>query len=348
MKPLIRKTRFFAITLVIASLLLTNRIQAQNTGLLSPTTSSNIGGITTAANGLTSNNVYVAFTTNGNGAGYGGFSLTTANGGPIPIGSSIFGIEVQLEGNETNGATRDLAISLTWNNGTTYTTAITMAQYTSTTDALRTVPATGGSTNTWGHAWTVDELSNANFGVRCLVPAAATGTVNLDQVLVRVYYCAPPSAPSVTTPVNYCINTTAVPLTATGTGLLWYAAASGGTGSSTAPTPVTTATGTTSYYVSQTVGCESPRAQIVVNVNSLPSASVTSQTNISCNAGNDGTITVTASGGSGTYKFAASTDGSTFNWLPATYTISPYQITGLNATQPYRIKVQDSNGCVSK
>ncbi|OQP56466.1 PKD domain-containing protein [Niastella populi] len=86
---------------------------------------------------------------------------------------------------------------------------------------------------------------------------------------------ATPAAPAVTTPVLLCENQTASPLAATGTGLLWYTAATGGTGSSTPPTPVTSNIGNTNYFVSQTVnGCESPRAMITVTVGSLPAAPV--------------------------------------------------------------------------
>lgn len=94
-------------------------------------------------------------------------------------------------------------------------------------------------------------------------------------------------APSVTTPVVYCQNAMAVPLTAIGTGLLWYATATGGTGSATAPTPSTTAPESTSYWVSQTEagGCEGPRAEIVVTVNPLPDApTVTTPVNYCQNA----------------------------------------------------------------
>ena len=63
-----------------------------------------------------------------------------------------------------------------------------------------------------------------------------------------------PTAPVVTSPVNLCQGVTATALTATpasGSNLLWYTAATGGTASSTAPTPSTTTVGSTTYYVSQ-------------------------------------------------------------------------------------------------
>jgi len=67
-------------------------------------------------------------------------------------------------------------------------------------------------------------------------------------------YAQAPAAPTVSSPVTYCVGQTADQLTAqalTGYELLWYTAATGGTGSTTAPTPSTSSIGTTSYYVSQ-------------------------------------------------------------------------------------------------
>jgi glycosidase len=94
------------------------------------------------------------------------------------------------------------------------------------------------------------------------------------RAAITVNVFAIPDAPQVSaTPVTYCQNVVATPLTASGTNLLWYTTSAGGTGSATAPIPTTASTGTTDYYVSQTVnGCESPRAQIRVTVNPLPAA----------------------------------------------------------------------------
>ena len=91
--------------------------------------------------------------------------------------------------------------------------------------------------------------------------------------------------PTVTSPVKYCLNDAAVPLTATGTGLIWYTAATGGAGSATAPTPVTTSGGTTSHYVSRKQGgCESVRVQLDVIVYNTPPPVVTSPVNYCLNA----------------------------------------------------------------
>jgi|GEM_PF-1642630 gliding motility-associated-like protein len=63
-----------------------------------------------------------------------------------------------------------------------------------------------------------------------------------------------PAAPTAITTVNYCQGATATALSATptsGYSLQWYTVATGGTASTTAPTPTTTAVGATTYYVSQ-------------------------------------------------------------------------------------------------
>ena len=99
-----------------------------------------------------------------------------------------------------------------------------------------------------------------------------------------------PGAP-VVSPVSYCQNATASALSATGTGLLWYSAASGGTGSATAPTPSTATVGVTSYYVSQTnaTSCEGPRAQLSVTINNCITAHIYPTQTTCCNYQSGGT-----------------------------------------------------------
>ncbi|MCW1148818.1 T9SS type B sorting domain-containing protein [Flavobacterium lacisediminis] len=101
----------------------------------------------------------------------------------------------------------------------------------------------------------------------------ATGGANANCNFGTCVTIAAPPAPTVTTPVNYCLGVSAIPLVATpspGGTLNWYGTnATGGTASSTAPTPSTSTAGSITYYVSQTVGgCESPRAPIVVTITS--------------------------------------------------------------------------------
>lgn len=89
--------------------------------------------------------------------------------------------------------------------------------------------------------------------------------ININDLNVQPYVAI--TTPVVSSPQNYIVGQNA-PLTASGNNLLWYTASTGGTGSGSAPTPNTTAVGTTSYWVSNTNtnGCESQRVEVVVNV----------------------------------------------------------------------------------
>jgi hypothetical protein len=140
-----------------------------------------------------------------------------------------------------------------------------------------------------------------------------------------------PFAPTVTATQTYCQNGTATALSATGTGLLWYTAATGGTGSTTAPTPSTSTTGATNYYVSQTTtGCESARAMIAVTVTNTATASITTTTTTFCTGGS---VVLTASLGS-SYKWF---NGTTQVGTNATYTAS--------TAGAYSVEVTNASGC---
>ncbi len=129
------------------------------------------------------------------------------------------------------------------------------------TNLLWYVNATGGTGNT-----TAPTLSTTTVGSTTYYVSQSASGCESPRASIIVNITATPSAPTVTTPISYCQGVTAVALTATGSNLLWYANATGGSGSATAPTPSTTTVGSTTYYVSQTTGCESPRAAITVNV----------------------------------------------------------------------------------
>ena len=90
---------------------------------------------------------------------------------------------------------------------------------------------------------------------------------------------APAPIPPVVLDTTYCEGEIAVPLTATGTNLLWYPTATGGTGTTIAPTPTTTAAGVQVYWVSQSVSsCESVRSPLTVMVAPAPIPPVVSDT----------------------------------------------------------------------
>jgi gliding motility-associated-like protein len=128
--------------------------------------------------------------------------------------------------------------------------------------------ATGGTGST-----TAPTPSTATVGSITYYVSQSAGTCESPRSAITVNVATTPPAPTVTPQVNYCVGNTAVPLTAPGTNLKWYNVATGGTAFTTAPTPSTTTAGTTSYFVSQSIGtCESPRAEIMVVVTAIPAA----------------------------------------------------------------------------
>lgn len=113
---------------------------------------------------------------------------------------------------------------------------------------------------------------------------------------ITITYQKITETPVVVSPVLYCNNEVASPLTASvpsGYSLLWYTQATGGTGSAVAPTPDTSVVATTSNYVSlvDANGCEGPRVEIAVQVNPLPIVGISGTATI-C-AGATATITFT-------------------------------------------------------
>ena len=124
-----------------------------------------------------------------------------------------------------------------------------------------TIPPTGG----WQNWQTVTQNITVTAGTYDVGVFAQTGGWNINWLKITPALTV--AAPTVTTPVTYCQNALATALSATGTSLLWYSNATGGTGSTTAPIPNTSNAGTTNYYVSQTIsGTESARALIAVTI----------------------------------------------------------------------------------
>ena len=154
--------------------------------------------------------------------------------------------------------------------------------------------STAGSTNFY--------VSQTNNG--CESPRAAI-TVNVNLT---------PNAPGVAGGINYCQNAIATALTATGTNLLWYSVATGGTGSATAPTPSTITAGTSTFYVSQTQGiCESPRSSIIVTITSIPTAPVVVSLVTYCQ---NATATALSATGTNLLWYTTSTGGTSSTSVP--------------------------------
>jgi len=159
--------------------------------------------------------------------------------------------------------------------------------------------------------------ASGSYSVNVTNTLGCTSTSNIITVIVN----ALPTAPTVTTPLTYCQNATALALTAAGTSLKWYTTATGGTGLLTAPVPTTTIAGTTNYYVSQTTtGCEGPRSTIAVTVNALPAVpSVTSPVTYCQNA--NATVLTATGAGLKWYTLVSGGTGSTTAPIPSTSTV---------------------------
>jgi hypothetical protein len=103
---------------------------------------------------------------------------------------------------------------------------------------------------TQGYFWASQTLNGCESPTRFLVFAISNATA------------APSSSPS----QQFCNSATVANLTANGTAIQWYVAATGGTALAS-----TAALASGTYYVSQTSGgCESPRTAVSVTVNAVP------------------------------------------------------------------------------
>lgn len=174
-----------------------------------------------------------------------------------------------------------------------------------------------------------------------------------------------PGAPTVpNTTIYYCLGETAPSLVsaasvnATGASLIWYLNP-GGTAATVAPTPSTTVSGTTTYYVSQKRGnCEGSLTAIDVVVLPTPSAGVIAGDQTTCSGGATTTITSTTAGQATgwptgttiTYRWEVSSNGST-GWTTVpnvnTATLAPGQLTATSHYRRITIATTGSKSCTS-
>ncbi|MES2139779.1 MAG: PKD domain-containing protein [Bacteroidota bacterium] len=116
--------------------------------------------------------------------------------------------------------------------------------------------------------------------------------------------------------------------------------------------------GTYSVTVTDANGCIS-NDSITVNDKGGPGAVVSSTTNVSCNAGSNGTATVTVSGGTGPFTYlwmpSANTDSIATGLFAGTYTVTVTDanlcqsapVIGLEITQPYPILITVTKNSVT-
>ncbi len=160
--------------------------------------SSTGGGVGNPTYAYTSNNLRAEYDSTNDINQYYGFGLT------IPGGSTIDGIQVSIEGYRDSSSSRTWDVSLSYDGGTHWTTAIN-------TGSLQTYDTTivlGGSSNNWGYgSWTTTIINSNSFRVR--MDATGGGdSIWLDQVQVKIFY-TPPAPPTITSfdPISGCTDT---------------------------------------------------------------------------------------------------------------------------------------------
>ena len=206
--------------------------------------------------------------------------------------------------------------------------------------------ATGSGTLTWfdqantqvGTGNTYQTTINTSIeGTSTFTVTNTNGTCQSNPVTITIVVSGCSTGiPTVVSPVEYCVGDVASALSATGTGLTWYSTASSDDGSTVAPTPTTTAAGTTSYFVSQTDGCESARAQIDVIVKASPTNPLVANPNRSiCDGAPATTFTATIS------------SGATVAWRNASQTIVSSTPTFATSTAGTYTVTQSVDGCTS-
>jgi hypothetical protein len=213
------------------------------------------------------------------------------------------------------------------------------------------------------YAWTTPDGYAPGNVASFSRPSATTAMNGSYSVTVTVSGCtsAAGSATATVNPVpaapvipaqtlEYCVGATATALQATalaGHTLQWYTVATGGTASGTAPIPVTTTPGSTTWYVSQksAAGCEGPRSPITITINANPTLTATATPATIC-AGLTSAIVATPSGGASPYTYVWSGAGaSKLNSTTVanpTYTSLAADPTASNALN---VQVTDAKGC---
>ncbi len=153
---------------------------------------------------------------------------------------------------------------------TTYCTGETAVPFTVTSAAGSTI--LWYTSGTGGTGTTTAPLANTAVAGTTTYWASQTvlgceGPRDSITVTVRTT----PPLPVITGTSVYCQYVTYVPPTATGTGVLWYTTATGGTGSGTVPTINTSVAGVYTVYATQSdSGCTSARVPFVITVNAKP------------------------------------------------------------------------------
>jgi len=273
-------------------------------------------------------------------AGTGGTGTITYNWMPGSLSGATqntltAGTTYTVTATDANGCTATTTVSVSSSGGPT----VTISSQTNITcfglsNGSATVNATGG-TGTITYTWMPGSLSGATQNTL----AAGTYTVTASDAgacagTTTVTITQPASAVSVsitgTTPTP-CGGTTGT-ATASGTGGTGVITYNWMPGSISGATASNLAGGTYTVTATDANGCTATTTATVANTGG-PTVSIASQTNVSCNGGNNGAATASATGGTGTI---------TYNWMPGS--ISGVTANNLSAGT-YTVTATDGSGC---
>lgn len=200
-------------------------------------------------------------------------------------------------------------------------------------NATATAQANGGSGG-YTYSWNNPQTSS-------LITGLTAG--NFSMTVTDMNGCTSTATVSITQPVAVTLTVSSTPTSCTSPTGTASMIAGGGTGAytyywntiQTTTTITALNTGIYNALVSDANGCTSTGVVNVGTVNG-PTVSISSSTNVSCNGGNDGTVTAGVAGGSGPYVYG-------WNTVPAQQNTTA---TGL-VSGNYTVAVTDANGCSS-
>jgi hypothetical protein len=218
--------------------------------------------------------------------------IGTATGLPAGVTATWASNTITISGTPTASGTFNYSIPLTGGCGSVNATG------TITVNALPSAPSAPADQEFCNNA-TVADLTATGSGVQWYSTASggsplsandpitsssyfASQTVNgcesIDRTEVTVDIISP-AMPSGDAAQNFCSTATVADLDATGTDILWYTQATGGTALSSG-----TVLSNGSYYASQTInGCESQRLEVTVTITILDASTTVNELTISAN-----------------------------------------------------------------
>ena len=219
------------------------------------------------------------------------------------------------------------------------------------TAAILTATGAAGNTLKWYTSLTGTGSTTA------ITPSTLTaGAANYYVSQTNGFGCESPKATIVvtinasaatptTSTINYCQNVTATTLNATaaaGNTLKWYLVASGGAALPSAPTPITTTVGTTTYYVSQVnaAGCESVRTALNVIVRVAPAAPTVVSPVVLCVNGQPTLLSTTADAGNNLVWYTTAIGGTGSTSVPTA-------LTNVSGIFTYYVSQANAGGCES-